>query len=85
MVEILRFDEALLQRARPRAVKTPQADNSFSFWPEVSSGLWVTGTQTQADPVNSQARVLFEILLILGATAAIAAAISLFTGAPYGT
>ena len=82
MVEILRFDEALQRRVRPQPAKT--ADDSFSFWPEVSSGLWVTGTQTPVDPANSQGRVLFEILLILGATAAIAVAISLLTGAPYG-
>ncbi len=83
MVEILRFDEALLRRARPRPAKTLQTDDSFSFWPEVSR--WTAGTRAPADPANSQGTVLFEILLILGATAAIAAAISLLTGAPYGT
>ena len=84
MVEILRFDEALQRRARPQPLKAAEADDSFSFWPEVSSGLWATGVQTPVDPANSQGAVLFEILLILGATAAIAVAISLLTGAPYG-
>jgi hypothetical protein len=82
MVEILRFDEAVQRRARPLPSKTPA--ETFSFWPEVSCGLWVAGTQQPVDPANSQSKVLTEILLILGAIAAIAVAISLLTGAPYG-
>ena len=81
MVEILRFDEALLQRARPRPAK-PEAEEAFSFWPEVSSGLWVTGSERSTDPANAQGKVLSEMLLILGAIAVIAVAISCVTGMP---
>lgn len=81
MVEILRFDAALQHRARPQPPK-PEAGDSFSFWPEVSSGLWVTGSQPPVDPANSQRRVLSEMLLILGAVAVVAAAISFVTGMP---
>jgi len=80
MVEILRFDEAVRHRARPLPSKTSEAGDAFSFWPEVSCGLWTSGTQQSTDPANSQNKVLSEILLILGATAAIAATISLLAG-----
>jgi hypothetical protein len=81
MVEILRFDEALRHRARSRPSK-PEADDSFSFWPEVSSALWVSGSQPPVDPANSQGKVLSEILLILGAVAVVATVISLLAGMP---
>ena len=81
MVEILRFDAALQRRARTQPSK-PEVGDSFSFWPEVSSGLWVTGSQPSVDPANAQGKVLSEILLILGAVAVIAAAISFVTGMP---
>jgi len=84
MVEILRFDAAVRHRAPPLPSKTPEAMDAFSFWPEVSCGLWTSGTQQSADPANSQKTVLSEILLILGAAAAIAAAISLLAGTPPG-
>jgi hypothetical protein len=38
--------------------------------------------QRPVNPANSETRVLSEMILILGVTAAIAAAISLFVGAP---
>jgi hypothetical protein len=82
MVEILRFDEAVQRRARPLPLKASEAGDSFSFWPEVSCGLCLASTQASADPTNAQGKVLFEIFLILGAVAAIAMAVSLFTGAP---
>ena len=82
MVEILRFDEALQRRERSLPPKTPV--DSFSFWPEVSCGLWATGAQPSVDPANSQNKVLSEILLILGAIAAIAVMISLLAGTPPG-
>ncbi len=78
MVEILNFDEAFLYRSRSRPSKT--AEDTFSFWPEVSCGRRVTGTPV--DPANAQGKVLFEILLILGTTAVIAAALSLLAGTP---
>ena len=84
MVEILRFDEAVQRRVRPLPSKTSETGDSFSFWPEVSCGLWTSGTQQSADPANSQKTVLSEILLILGAAAAIAATISLLAGTPPG-
>ena len=81
MVEILRFDAALQHRARSQPSK-PEAGDTFSFWPEVSSGLWVTGSQPSVDPANAQGKVLSEILLILGAVAVIATVISFVTGMP---
>jgi hypothetical protein len=80
MVEILNFDEALRHRAHSRPSKALKADDSFSFWPEVSCGRWVEGTPV--DPANSQGSVLFDVFLILGATAAVAAVVSLLVGTP---
>ena len=84
MVEILRFDEAFQRRTHPLPSKTSETGDAFSFWPEVSCGLWATGAQPSVDPANSQNKVLSEILLILGAIAAIAVMISLLAGTPPG-
>ena len=81
MVEILNFDEALRHRARSQPSK-PETGDSFSFWPEVSSGLLVTSSEPSVDLANSQGKVLSEILLILGAVAVIATVISLLAGIP---
>ena len=80
MVEILRFDAALRHRTHARVSDT--IEDSFSFWPEVSSGLRVTGSQPSVDPANAQGKVLSEVLLILGAIAVIATVISFFVGMP---
>jgi hypothetical protein len=80
MVEILKFDDTLRRRGPSAPPKSSRKDQ-FSYWPEVSSGLWVAGSQP-VDPANSQERVLFEILLILGVTAAVVAVISFLVSAP---
>ena len=82
MVEILRFDEALQRRARPLPPKTSEADDSFSFWPEVTSGLWVCQGPVQPDPRNSAGRVLAEVLLILGGAGLLVLFSALFFGVP---
>jgi len=82
MVEILRFDEALRHRARSQPSKPSEAEDTSSFWPEVTSALWVSGSQPPVDPANAQGKVLSEMLLILGAVAVIATVISLLAGMP---
>ncbi len=77
MAEVLEFEPVLRRRKRTEAA-APR-DQEFSFWPEVSSGLWVAGTP-QVNPANSEKRVLLEMLLVLGTTAGIAIVISLFVG-----
>jgi hypothetical protein len=79
MVEILRFNDVAQRRTHSRT--TRMAPDTFSFWPEVACGLWVTGSQA-VDPANTPRRVFSEILLILGVAGAIAATISLFVAAP---
>jgi len=81
MADVLKFDAAPLKQARVRKVEADHQDE-YSFWPEVSQGLWVASNARPIDPENSEKRVLFEIMLILGATAAFAAIVSLFVGAP---
>lgn len=82
MVEILRFDEAIQHRARSRSSKTAEADDSFSFWPEVRCGLWVSQGLVQPDPINSEVRVLAEVLLILGGTGLLVLLSAVFFGLP---
>jgi len=82
MVEILRFEEALRYRARPQPTKTAEADDSFSFWPEVRCGLWVSQGPVQPDPINSEGRVLAEVLLLLGGTGLLVLLSAVFFGLP---
>jgi len=80
MADVISFESALERQMRE---STPGAAHKeeFSFWPEVSSGLWIAGTPQTVDPANGEKRVLFEMVLVLGTVAAIAVAISLFVGA----
>ena len=80
MANVLKFEPAFLKQPYTQKAE-PARDEEFNFWPEVSRGLWVSDTRA-ASPENSQGRVLLEMLMILGVTAAIAFSISFFVGAP---
>jgi len=82
MVEILKFDEALQHRARSRPSKTSEAEDTFNFWPEVRCGLWVSQGPVQPDPINSEGRVLAEVLLILGGAGLLVLLSAVFFGLP---
>jgi hypothetical protein len=77
MADVLKFDPA----RRALSAQTTH-EEEFGFWPEVSRGLWAVSDPQPVDPANRQGRVLLEMVLILAATAAIAAAVLLFAGAP---
>jgi hypothetical protein len=57
------------------------AEEPFSFWPEVSCGLWVASAQP-VDPANSPRRVGSEILLFLACAGLFVLLTSLFVQAP---
>lgn len=81
MANVLKFDGVPHRPTRTRKIE-PAHEEAFSFWPEVSQGMWVSSEPPPADPMNSAGRVLLEMMLILGATAAIAVVISMFVGMP---
>ena len=92
MAEVLKFDDVrhgTLSDGR-RAAKSALARNRrndtaaeepFSFWPEVSCGLWVASEQP-VDPANSPRRVSLEILVILACAGFFVLLTSLFVQAP---
>ena len=95
MVQILNFDDALQGRAttarrqsdppkskQDRAACTESQEEPFSFWPEVSSGLWVSQGPVLPDPGNSPRRVFAEVLLILGGAGLLVLLTTVFFGAP---
>jgi hypothetical protein len=88
MVQILNFDEAMQGRARQASDSArgkqnrAGSDDDFSFWPEVSSGLWVSTGPVLPDPRNSPERVLREVLLILGGAGLLVLLTTVFLGAP---
>jgi hypothetical protein len=95
MVQILNFDDAMHARAatarrqsdlrRSKQNHTARAESeedSFSFWPEVSSGLWVSQGHVPSDPKNSPGRVFTEMLLILGGAGLLVLLTTVFLGAP---
>ncbi len=74
MADVLKFEEALRPPVKARS-KTrnshPQvSDDTYSFWPEVESGLWVADS-APVDAANSPKRVFVEIGLIFSAMAAL--------------
>jgi hypothetical protein len=79
MADVLRFDPALQRQSRDRKVEAAR-DEEFSFWPEVSQGLWLVSNPQPVNPANGQGRVVLEMLGVLGAVGAIALAISLLVG-----
>ena len=91
MVQILNFDDAMQGRAPTargtsdsRKGKQNQAsDDTYSFWPEVECGLWVSQAPILPDPRNSVGRVMREVLLILGGTGLLVLLVGLFFGAPH--
>ncbi len=84
MAEILRFDRTQLQpvSVTERTRHPAPSDVDYSFWPDVSQGLWAVSDPQPVDPANSENRVLSEMILILGVAAAVAVAVSFFVGAP---
>ena len=83
MVEILSFSEALRHRGRPQPVKAAEADDSFSFWPEVRCGLWVSQGTALPDPRNSSTQVLKEVCLILAGTGLLILLATAVLGVPH--
>lgn len=81
MADVLRFEREFSPSVRVRHVEKIR-NETLNSWPEVFQGLWVISDPEPADPVNSQGRVLLEILTILGVTAVMAFAVSLFVGMP---
>jgi hypothetical protein len=95
MVQILNFDPVLQGRRaaareqfdppRARHDRTTQTapDDSFSYWPVVSSGLWVSQEPSAPDPANAPERVLTEVFLILGGAGLLVMLTTMFFGAPH--
>jgi hypothetical protein len=91
MAEVLKFDDVRHRMSGDLRVaeSTPErnhkndtvAQEPFSFWPEVSCGLWVASEQP-VDPANSPRRVSVEILLILACAGLFTLLTSLFVQAP---
>jgi hypothetical protein len=94
MVQILNFDDAMHARAatarrqsgRPNGNKTQTVqatlEDTFSYWPEVSSGLWVSKGPVLPDPRNSPGRVFTEVFLVLGGAGLLVLLTTVFLGAP---
>jgi hypothetical protein len=94
MVQILNFDDAMHGRAARARQESDRAKgkqnqaaratsyDDFNFWPEVSSGLWVSKGPMLADPRNSPRQVFSEVLLILGGTGLLVLLTTVFFGAP---
>ena len=76
MADILEFQSLSRGPAKRRA----EDGAAYSFWPEVECGLW--RAQTSPDPANAPRRVVLEIALILGATAALCLLTTLLAAPP---
>jgi hypothetical protein len=79
MADMQKFDTVSQARAHVRQFER-NFEERLNGWPEVPRGFWITSDEQPADPMNSEKRVLFEMMLVLVSTAAIAAAIYVFTG-----
>jgi hypothetical protein len=93
MAQILDFD-AVQRRAPEGQLSTnsnhpgrrgarPEPDDVFTFWPEVSCGLWAGEQLTPTpDPANAPSRVLAEVLVILGSAGLLVLLATAIFGAP---
>jgi hypothetical protein len=91
MAQVLKFDEAIGRgnarkdgrsggEAAPRG--WPAEREPDDFWPEVSSGLWVSKEPILPDPGNSPGRVFTEVFLILGGVGLLVLLTTVFLGVP---
>jgi hypothetical protein len=94
MAQILDFDA--VQRPAPEGQLSPNSnqphrrgarpepdEDVFTFWPEVSCGLWVSEQPPPApDPANALNRVLAEMLVILGGAGLLVLLATAIFGAP---
>ena len=86
MAQVLNFRDSLSDRdgsARNGAALRNRLDEdeSYSFWPEVSSGLWVKHP-VPVNPENSPQRVLSEMMLIVGGAGLLVLLATIFLGVP---
>ncbi|HTT98304.1 MAG TPA: hypothetical protein VMF58_09655 [Rhizomicrobium sp.] len=79
MPEMESLDAVSRARAHVRQFER-RFEESRDSWPEVPRGFWLQSGEPPVDPMNSERRVVFEMILVLASTAAIAVAIAVFSG-----
>ena len=91
MAQVLKFHEAI---GRGNALNERGSDGHAAqrgrvaerelddYWPELSSGLWVSQEPAVSDPRNSPRHVFTEVFLILGGAGLLAVLSTVFLGAP---
>ena len=86
MAQILKFEETFgfrdVRSEKQSAAHTRiDEDDTYSFWPEVSCGLW-SKSSVPVDPRNSPQRVLSEMMLIVGGAGLLVMLAAIFLGTP---